>query len=92
MVRENLDNATPNELVGRIQALFPQVTANQIHTASAKLLMEDLSDDVEMFNVVIEDGIEQICWGMKQIARPLIGKVVEVGLDATRVIQRASRV
>ncbi|KAF7426653.1 hypothetical protein PC9H_009022 [Pleurotus ostreatus] len=100
MVRENLDNATPNELVGRIQALFPQVTANQIHTAwtvmseelwkrddqqltSAKLLMEDLSDDVEMFNVVIEDGIEQICWGMKQIARPLIGKVVEVGLDAT---------
>ncbi|KAF9497385.1 hypothetical protein BDN71DRAFT_1481789 [Pleurotus eryngii] len=100
IVCKNLDNATPNKLVGQIQALFPQVTANQIHTAwtvmseelwkqdnqqltSAKLLMEDLSDDIEIFDVVLEDGVEQICWGMKQIAWPLIGKVVEVGLDAT---------
>ena len=33
--------------------------------------------------VNIPEGVEVLCWGMKKIAGPLKGKIVEVGLDAT---------
>ncbi|KAF7799214.1 hypothetical protein EIP86_010446 [Pleurotus ostreatoroseus] len=50
---------------------------------SAKLLIEEFPDDVDIFDIKPADGVEQLCWGMKRIAAELRGKVVEIGLDAT---------
>lgn len=50
---------------------------------SAKLLLEEFGPDVDCFIADCSEGVEQICWGMKQIAAQLRGKIVEVGLDAT---------
>lgn len=100
IICECVDWATPNEILRRVQATFPQVTSGQVHGAwtrlsevlwkkeseqlpSAKVLLEEFEDDVDVFPVTTSEGVEQICWGMKKIAEPLRGKVVEIGLDAT---------
>ncbi|KAJ7901375.1 hypothetical protein B0H13DRAFT_1883053 [Mycena leptocephala] len=48
---------------------------------SMKKLLEEYTDDVDIFvpNDVLE-GVEMVCWGMKKIAMPLKGKVVEIGV------------
>lgn len=100
IIRENIQWANPNELVTQIQATYPSVTSNQIHTAwsrmsetlwkrdkmqlpSAKILMEEFKDDVDVFDVKPPDGVEQLCWGMKRIGAELRGQIVEIALDAT---------
>jgi len=51
---------------------------------SAKKLLAEYGDDVDIFEPVgIPDGVEVLAWGMKRIAKPLRGKVVEIGMDAT---------
>lgn len=51
---------------------------------SASLLLKEYGDDVDRFNPTnVPEGVEILCWGMKKIARPLINKVAEIGLDAT---------
>ncbi|OBZ78537.1 hypothetical protein A0H81_00404 [Grifola frondosa] len=50
---------------------------------SARTLLEEFKDDVDVFEVKTQDGVEQICWGMKRINMQLRGKIVEIGLDAT---------
>ncbi|KAK7438928.1 hypothetical protein VKT23_009431 [Stygiomarasmius scandens] len=50
---------------------------------SAKQLLEELGDEVEVMHTVNPDGVEQLCWVMKKIAGPLGQGTVEVGLDAT---------
>jgi hypothetical protein len=50
---------------------------------SAKLLLEEYPDDVDVFHINVAEGVQQICWGMKRIANRLKGKVVEIGIDAT---------
>ncbi|KAJ7789309.1 hypothetical protein B0H14DRAFT_2944863 [Mycena olivaceomarginata] len=51
--------------------------------STAKLL-EEFRDDVHLFHPEdVPDGIEMLCWGMKKIAEPLRGNVVEIGVDAT---------
>ncbi|OCH83594.1 hypothetical protein OBBRIDRAFT_742933, partial [Obba rivulosa] len=51
--------------------------------SSAKMLLDEFKNDVDFFIVDISDGVEQVCWGIKQIAAQLQGKIVEIGLDAT---------
>jgi hypothetical protein len=50
---------------------------------SAKMLLEEFGEDVEVFDIDIPEGVEQLAWGMKKIAEPLREKVVEIGIDAT---------
>jgi len=51
---------------------------------SAKKLPAEYEDDVDIFDPVgVPDGVEMLAWGMKRIAEPLRGKVVEIGMDAT---------
>ena len=50
---------------------------------SAKKLLTEFSHDVDVLDVAVEDGVEQLCWAMKRILTDLRGKVVELGLDAT---------
>ncbi|KAJ7891809.1 hypothetical protein B0H13DRAFT_2529652 [Mycena leptocephala] len=46
---------------------------------STKMLLEELTDDVDIFTPeAVPKGVEILCWGMKKIAAPLKGKVVEI--------------
>jgi len=38
---------------------------------SAKILLDEFADDVDVFHVAVEDGVEQLCWGMKKILTTL---------------------
>lgn len=51
--------------------------------ASAKVLLAEYPDEVDVFDVDSPEGVEQLCWGMKKIGDRLRGHIVEVGLDAT---------
>lgn len=51
---------------------------------STKKMLEEHTDDIDIFNLQdVPEGVEMVCWGMKKIAEPLRGKVVEIGVDAT---------
>jgi hypothetical protein len=51
---------------------------------STKKLLEANKEDVDIFEPQdVPDGVEMLCWGMKKIAEPLSGKIIEVGVDAT---------
>ncbi|KAJ7336981.1 hypothetical protein DFH08DRAFT_813277 [Mycena albidolilacea] len=51
---------------------------------STKKVLEENTDDVDIFEAQdVPEGVDMICWGMKKIAEPLKGKVVEIGVDAT---------
>ncbi|KAF8528382.1 hypothetical protein BU17DRAFT_61055 [Hysterangium stoloniferum] len=69
-IRDNLEWLTPTAMVTKIQAAFHNVTRFQIHTAWSKM-------------IEVPDGVEMLSWGMKKIIKPLDGKVVEIGVDAT---------
>lgn len=57
---------------------------DDLQLPSAKKLLEEFTDMVDIFSPkAIPDGVEILCWGMKKIATPLKGKIVEVGIDAT---------
>ena len=50
---------------------------------SAKKLLEEFRDDVEVFAVNVAEGIQILYWGMKKMLGRLSGKIVEIGIDAT---------
>ena len=51
--------------------------------SSAKILLNEYRDDVDVFEVDVQDGVQQLCWGMKKILAELKGKVIEIAVDAT---------
>jgi hypothetical protein len=100
MIRQDLEWSTPNSIMKKVQSMFPNVTATQVHTAwttmseilwkrdqlqlpSATILLKENSKDVDMFDIIVPEDIQQLAWGMRKIASRLRGKVVEVGIDAT---------
>jgi len=56
---------------------------DQLQLPSVTILLKENNEDVEVFDIPIVEGIEQLWWGMKKVALQLKGKVVEVGIDAT---------
>ena len=50
---------------------------------SVKALLGEYKDDVDVLDVPVVNGVEQIAWAMKMIVGPLRGKIVEIGIDAT---------
>ncbi|KAF8513312.1 hypothetical protein BU17DRAFT_68829 [Hysterangium stoloniferum] len=51
---------------------------------SARKFLRQFGEEVDVFDIVeVPDGVEILCWGMKKIIKPLDGKVVEIGVDAT---------
>jgi hypothetical protein len=58
---------------------------DKMQLPSAKALLEELGDVVDIFHIDAVEGVEQLCWGMKQIAIALkgLGKITEVAFDAT---------
>lgn len=51
--------------------------------SSAKILLNEYRDDVDVFEIDVQDGVQQLCWGMKKILAELKGKVIEIAVDAT---------
>ena len=56
---------------------------NHMQLPSARLLLEEFDDDVDVFKIDVAEGVQQLCWGMKKILLQLKGKVVEIRMDAT---------
>lgn len=56
---------------------------------SAKTLLTEFGDNVDVFEIKVAEGVEQLCWGMKKIASKLKGKIVEIGIDATCEYQQS---
>jgi hypothetical protein len=57
---------------------------NDLQLPSAMELLAEHSNDVDIFKLAdIPEGVEMLAWGMKRIAGPLKGKVIEIGMDAT---------
>jgi hypothetical protein len=50
---------------------------------SVETLLREFGDDVDVFDIEVEEGVQQLCWGMKKIGERLRGKVIEIGIDAT---------
>jgi hypothetical protein len=52
--------------------------------ASAIKLLAEFPDEVDIFTPEgVSEGVEILCWGMRNIAGQLKGKIVEIALDAT---------
>lgn len=47
------------------------------------ILLNEYRDDVDVFEVDVQDGVQQLCWGVKKILAELKGKVIEIAVDAT---------
>jgi len=79
MIHENVKWSTPMSITPKVQAVYPQVMARQVHTAwtqmseilwkrdkmklsSVKLLLEELRDEVDVFDIKPAEGIEQLAW------------------------------
>jgi len=57
---------------------------DKMQLPSAKKLLAEYGDDADIFEPIgVPEGVEILAWGMKWIAEPLRGKVVEIGMDAT---------
>ena len=50
---------------------------------SAKILLKEYHDKVEVFDIPTVEGTEQLAWVMKRIISRLKGMFVEIGIDAT---------
>jgi uncharacterized protein YunC (DUF1805 family) len=50
---------------------------------SAKMLLEEMEDQADIFAIDCEPGVNVLAWGVKTIAQALSGKIVEVAIDAT---------
>ncbi|KAI6042138.1 hypothetical protein EDC04DRAFT_2601114 [Pisolithus marmoratus] len=103
IICDDLEWSAPSALVPKICALYPHLTASQVHFAWTRMseilwkkdtnqltsarLLLEECHDIEVLDVTTLDGIEQLCWGMTAIAHQLAGKVVEIALDATSATQ-----
>ena len=56
---------------------------DQYQLTSAEILLNEYSADVDVFEIPVAEGVEQLCWGIKKVASRLMGRVVEVAIDAT---------
>jgi hypothetical protein len=81
--------AYPQVLIAQVYNTWKAVSEthwrrDNLQIPSTRKLLVKFSDDVDIFKPEnVPDGAEMLTWGMKKITRPLKGKVVEIGMDAT---------
>ena len=57
---------------------------DELQIPSEIKLLKEFSNEADLFEPKdIPEGVEILLWGMKKIAEPLRGKILEVGMDAT---------
>jgi hypothetical protein len=50
---------------------------------SAKSLLQGWKDDVDLFDLALENDVIGMAWGIKNVAQRVQGMIVEIALDAT---------
>ena len=50
---------------------------------SATILLQESDDVTDLFILEVEEGVDQLAWGMKKITHLLGAGIIEVGIDAT---------
>lgn len=83
-----IQESYPNVTAKQVHAAWTEMSKtlwkwNQYQLSSAEIFLKEYSDDVDVFDIPVADGVEQLCQGMKKVASRLKGKVVEIGIDAT---------
>lgn len=84
-----IQSAYPQVTTNQINAAWRELSKaywrrDDDQLTSARKLLAEYEEDVEVFEPAgIPEGVEILAWGMKRIAEPLRGKVVEIGMDAT---------
>lgn len=78
----------PNVTSKQVHAAWTEMSEalwkrDPVQLISAEKLLREFREDVDVFELEVAEGVEQLCWGMKKIASKLKGKVVEIGIDAT---------
>ena len=63
------------------QELWKRKPENQLELAT--ILLKELNDITDLFVLEVDDGVDQLAWGMKKIACLLGAGIIEVGIDAT---------
>lgn len=63
------------------QELWKRKPENQME--SATILLKESDDVTDLFALEVEDGVDQLVWGMKKISHLLGAGIIEVGIDAT---------
>ena len=56
---------------------------DKMQISMAKLFLEELKDEVDLFDIKPLEGVEQVAWGIKPILRKLHDEVVEIRIDVT---------
>jgi hypothetical protein len=75
----------PNVTGKQVHKVWTEMSAmlwkrDPLQLPSAEILLKEYGDNVDVFDIPVEDGVQQLCWGMKKIAAKLKGKVVEIGI------------
>lgn len=50
---------------------------------SARVLLTEYKDDVDILTIPAVDRVEQVVWVMKKVMDPLRGKIIKIGINAT---------
>ena len=50
---------------------------------SATILLKESSDVTDLFLLEVEEGVDQLAWGMKKITQLLSTDIIKVGINAT---------
>ena len=59
----------------RVQAIYPHITG--------KTLLREFDNYIDVFDIEVEEGVQQLCLGMKKIRERLRGKIIKIRIDAT---------
>ncbi|KAJ6523472.1 hypothetical protein DFH09DRAFT_1329961 [Mycena vulgaris] len=78
----------PSVTSGQVHSAWTQMSEilwkrDDMQLPSAKRLLKEFGDEVDVLDVHPAEGVEQLCWAMKKIIEPLRGKIVKIALDAT---------
>ena len=63
------------------QQLWKRKPENQME--SATILFKGSDDVTDLFVLEVEEGVDQLAWGMKRVAHLLGAGIIEVGIEAT---------
>ena len=84
-IRNDYPAVTPKQIMTiwakLAQELWKRKPENQME--SAAILLKESNDITDLFVLEVEEGVDQLAWGMKKIAHLLGTGIIEVGIDAT---------
>ena len=72
------------DLITMLQCLEKSRSSVMILPTSAQKLLKDYTSEIDFFDdILVGEGVEQLCFGLKKVLEGLKNKIVEIALDAT---------